>query len=317
MASDPSFTIVVGGPTGSGKSALAVALAGLFNGTIINADSMQVYDGLRILTARPGPDTEAAAPHRLYGVMDPGARCSAGRWRELALGEIESARTAGRVPILVGGTGLYLRALLKGLAPVPEIPDPVRLEAAQLFEELGRHAFHARLATLDAEGAARVGPGNTQRLLRLYEVVTATGRTLHDWQAQPAAGVGIGPGTVIELVLWPTRGALYAAINARVEHMVQAGVLAEVEALLARTLPADVPVMKAVGLREFAAHLRGEMSLEAAVSRAQTATRRYAKRQMTWFRHQMPDAVRLEGFGGDVLDAAEAVIRERKSAQAG
>lgn len=312
------MTIVIGGPTGSGKSALALALAAHFNGAIINADSMQVYDGLRILTARPGAPAEARVPHRLYGVMDPRERCSAGRWRELALAEVTAARGMGRSPLLVGGTGLYFRALLKGLAPVPDIADEVRRGAAELFDALGREAFYARITELDPHGVAQVSPGNTQRLLRLYEVVTATGKPLHVWQAMPVgddATAALGP--VLELVLWPDRAALYTAIDARVEQMVDEGVLEEVEALLARNLPPDVPAMKAVGLREFAAHLRGETSLEEGVARAQTATRRYAKRQMTWFRHQMPDAVRLEGFGADMVGVACQAVEQAKTAQAG
>jgi len=309
--------VVIGGATGSGKSVLAVSLAEQFSGTIINADSMQIYEGLRVLTARPDAAAEAQVPHRLYGARDPATRCSAGRWRNLAVSEINAAHAVGRLPLLTGGTGLYFRALLNGLAPVPDIPDAVRHDAVALFDKIGPQAFHARLAALDAESAARLAPTNTQRVLRAYEVVTATGRPLPEWQAvQVEAPEGYGRAAV-KLVVWPARAALYAAINARVEAMAATGGLEEAEAFMARGLSSDVPAMKAVGLREFAAHVAGEISLDEAVAAAQVATRRYAKRQMTWFRNQMPDATRLEGFGADVGAEAAAVLAAARAPQAG
>lgn len=309
--------VVIGGATGSGKSALALSLAAQFSGTIINADSMQICEGLRVLTARPDAAAEAQVPHRLYGARDPATRCSAGRWRTLAVGEIDAAHGAGRLPLLTGGTGLYFKALLNGLAPVPDIPDAVRHDAAALFDEIGPQAFHARLAALDAESAVRLAPTNTQRVLRAYEVVIATGKALPDWQAvQAEAPEGYGR-VAIKLVVWPERAALYAAINARVEAMAATGALEEAEAFMARGLSADVPAMKAVGLREFASHVAGEISLDEAVAAAQVATRRYAKRQLTWFRNQMPDATRLEGFGADVGAEAAAVLEAAPAPQAG
>ena len=275
--------LIVAGPTASGKSALALAIAEAFDGTIINADSMQVYRDLRVLTARPGPDAEARAPHRLYGVIDAAEACSAGRWRRLAVAEIEAARGAGRLPVVVGGTGLYLHALLHGLAPVPPIPAAVRAEARGLHAVLGGVAFQARLAERDPD-AARLAPGDTQRLIRAWEVLTATGRTLADWQRMPGGGERNGAATVL---LLPPRAALYPACDARFAGMMELGAVEEVRALLARGLAPDLPAMKAVGVREIADMLRGRATRDEAVAAAQQATRRYAKRQLTWIRHRM------------------------------
>ena len=242
---EPAPLLIVAGPTASGKSALALALAEEFSGTIINADSMQVYRDLHVLTARPGPAEEARAPHRLYGVIDAAEPCSAGRWRGLALGEIEAARAAGRMPILAGGTGLYLHALVHGIAAVPAIPAEIRDAARALHAELGGAAFRARLAERDPDAAARLDPGDRQRLLRAYEVVAATGRTLGAWQraAAPAARPGIAC-----VILLPPRAQLYAACDARFGAMMAQGAEDEARALLARGLAADLPAMKAVGM---------------------------------------------------------------------
>jgi tRNA dimethylallyltransferase len=282
--------LIVAGPTASGKSELALAIAEAFNGTIINADSMQVYRDLRVLTARPGPDAEARVPHRLYGVIDAAEACSAGRWRGLALAEIAAAHAAGRLPLLVGGTGLYLHALLHGLAPVPAIPDAVREEARALHAALGGEAFRVRLAALDAEAAARLAPGDTQRLVRAYEVAAATGRTLGDWQRAPSGEGGIEARAVL---LLPPRAALYAACDVRFAAMMEAGAVEEVRALLARHLSPELPAMKAVGVREIAALVEGRATRAEAIAAAQQSTRRYAKRQMTWIRHRMAGLRRL------------------------
>jgi tRNA dimethylallyltransferase len=280
--------ILVGGPTASGKSALARAIAEAFGGWVINADSMQVYRDLRILTARPDPAEEARVPHRLYGVLDGADPCSAARWRVLALDEISVARREGALPVLVGGTGLYFRALTKGLAAVPEIPIEVRRAARSLHEEIGGAGFHAALAARDPGAAARLAPGDTQRLLRAWEVVVATGRPLAEWQRGLSADAA--PQAACAIVLLPPRAELYAACDARLAAMVERGALDEVKALIARRLDPALPVMKALGVRELAAHLRGEATPAEAVARAQQATRHYAKRQFTWFRHQMPEA---------------------------
>ncbi|HZT50487.1 MAG TPA: tRNA (adenosine(37)-N6)-dimethylallyltransferase MiaA [Stellaceae bacterium] len=277
--------LIIAGPTASGKSALALALAEALGGTVINADSMQVYRDLRVLTARPDPAAEARAPHRLYGVIDAAEACSAGRWRGMALAEIAAARAEGRLPLLVGGTGLYLHALLHGLAPVPPVPAAVRAEARALHAALGGAAFRARLAARDPEAAARLAPGDTQRLVRAWEVVAATGRTLGEWQR--AAGPEGAIADAAAIVLRPPRAALYAACDSRLAAMLEAGAVEEVAALLARGLAPALPAMKAVGVREIAALVRGETTRAAALAAAQQATRRYAKRQMTWLRHRM------------------------------
>ena len=281
--------VVIAGPTASGKSALALGVAEALNGTVINADSMQVYRDLAVVTARPGSEDLARAPHRLYGTLDGAELCSAARWADLARQEIEAAATAGRLPILCGGTGLYLRTLLFGIAPVPEIPEEIRQAARQRHAELGGAAFRDELAKLDPEAAAKLHAGDSQRLMRAYEVVAATGMTLAAWQAaQPPAETGLAPESFI---LLPPRDALYAAIDRRFDGMVAAGALEEVEALVSRGLNPELPVMKAVGVPELSAYLAGRNPLEFAISQAQQASRRYAKRQFTWFRHQMPGAL--------------------------
>lgn len=286
--------VVLGGPTASGKSALGVAVAEEFGGTIINADSIQVYRELEILSARPGPAELARVPHRLYGVLGAADRCSAARWRGLALAEIEAAHGAGRLPILVGGTGLYLRALLDGLSPVPDVAPEIRAAALTRMAALGAPAFHAELARRDPAMAARLAPGDRQRLVRAWEVIEATGRSLADWQAEPAPPEAGAPSLApLCLVLEPPRPVLYAACDARFGAMLEAGALDEAAGLARLGLDPALPAMKAVGLPELFAHLRGELDLEAAVAAAQQATRRYAKRQSTWFRHQMPAAERL------------------------
>jgi tRNA dimethylallyltransferase len=276
--------IIVAGPTASGKSALALALAEHYDGTVINADALQIYRDLRILTARPGAGEEARAPHRLYGFRDAADRGSAARWRGLAVREIADARGEGRLPILVGGTGLYLRALMGGLAAIPDIPLEIREEAAALYESLGGASFREELARLDPASAARFPPGDRTRLTRAWEVVRATGRPIAEWQRQPGPS---RPDRFAVLLLAPPRAALYAACDARFAAMVTAGGLDEARALLARELSPDLPAMKAVGLPELFAHLRGETSLDRAIAAAQQSTRRYAKRQTTWFRHQL------------------------------
>jgi tRNA dimethylallyltransferase len=284
--------IIVAGPTASGKSALALAIARQFDGTIINADSMQVYRDLRVLTARPDDDALAQAPHRLDGILDGAELCSAARWADLAHGEIAAAHAAGRLPIVVGGTGLYLRTLLNGIAAVPEIPDDVREAARARHRAIGGDAFRAELARLDPASAGKLPPGDSQRLVRAYEVVRATGRTLGDWQRAGAEGVPHYDSRLF--VILPPRDTLYAACDGRLQAMIAAGALDEVRALTARGLSPDLPIMKAVGVPELAGYLAGEADLPAATAAAQQATRRYAKRQYTWFRHQLADATILD-----------------------
>src|SRR5216683_5166490 len=310
----PEPIVIVAGPTASGKSALALAVAEALGGTIINADSMQVYRDLAVLTARPGAAELARVPHRLYGVIDAAEACSAGRWRALALGEIAAAREAGRVPVLSGGTGLYLRALLDGLAPVPPVPAALREEARSLHARLGGEAFRRALAARDPDAAQRLSPGDTQRLIRAYEVVAATGRPLAEWRG--GQGPAAGPSAAAAVVLLPPRAMLYAACDARFLAMMERGALAEVEALLARGLDPALPAMKAVGVPELASLLAGRSSRQAAIAAAQQATRRYAKRQYTWFRHQIAETgslrklVVIEQFSESLLARILPFIRQ-------
>jgi tRNA dimethylallyltransferase len=291
--------VIVAGPTASGKSTLALALAAVFGGTIINADALQVYRDLPILTSWPDAEARARVPHRLYGCLDASERGSVGRWREKALGEIAAAHRAGRLPFVVGGTGLYLRALCDGLALIPQIPPEIRAEAAALYGELGGEGFRARLATLDPEAASLLPAGDRQRLTRAFEVVRATGRPIGTWQRQKAEPA---PYRFAAILLMPPREALYAACDIRFERMIGDGALDEAALLVARALAPDLPAMKAVGLPELRCHLRGEIPLGEAIALAQRATRRYAKRQMTWFRHQITaDLVLSEQYSESLL----------------
>jgi tRNA dimethylallyltransferase len=281
--------IIIAGPTASGKSALALELASALGGTIINADSLQIYRDLRILSARPDDAALARVPHRLYGYQDAAERGSVASWLALALGEIAASHRAGRLPIVVGGTGLYLRALQHGLATIPPIPAAIREEAAALYRALGGAAFRERLRALDPVAAARLPPGDRQRLMRAYEVVRATGRPIGEWHS------GVAPTSrcrFASVLLAPPREALYAACSARFLSMIAKGALDEVAALAKRGLDPGLPAMKAVGVPELLRHWRGETTFDEATAAAQQATRRYAKRQLTWFRHQIiPDLV--------------------------
>lgn len=283
--------IVVAGPTASGKSGLALRLAERLDGTIVNADAIQVYRDLRVLTARPGKDEEARVPHRLYGHLDAAERCSAADWARAALAEIAAIRAAGRQPIVVGGTGLYLRTLTEGIAPVPDIPDEVRTRARARHAEVGGVAFHNALARRDPEMAERLHPGDSQRVIRAWEVIEATGRSLADWQREPVSP----PDIAFRLaVLLPPREELYATCDSRLIDMVAGGALDEVRALHARAraeaLDPALPIFKAVGYPQLASHIEGGQPLDAAVAGAQQHTRNYAKRQYTWLRHQVEES---------------------------
>ncbi|WP_239988773.1 tRNA (adenosine(37)-N6)-dimethylallyltransferase MiaA [Paramagnetospirillum kuznetsovii] len=281
----PPPAIVVAGPTASGKSGLALAIAREWDGVVINADSMQVYGGLPILTAQPSAADQALAPHRLYGILPASEACSAARWRDLAAAEMTAAWATGKLPVVVGGTGLYIRSLMQGLSPVPEIPGAVRDAARARMEALGAAAFHAALAERDPVMAARLRPSDTQRLTRAMEVLDATGRSLAEWQAEPMEG-GIAA-RWFTITLAPERARLYAACDSRFKSMVKAGALDEAAAIAQWTLDPALPAMKALGLRELSAHLAGEIGLDEAIAQAQQVTRNYAKRQSTWFKHQL------------------------------
>jgi tRNA dimethylallyltransferase len=310
--SDAPEIVIVAGPTASGKSALALAIAEEFAGTIINADSQQVYRDLAVLSARPSAAEVARVPHRLYGVIDAAENYSAGRWLALAHREIDAARDARRLPILTGGTGLYLETLLNGLAELPPIPASAREEAKALHAALGGVAFRERLGALDPISAAKLGANDTQRLTRAYEVALATGKSLSQWQAEQAPGRDLRAAAI---VLLPAREGLYQACNARVAAMIAQDAEQEARALLARGLAANLPAMKAVGLRELGAALNGEVAKDDAIAAMQQATRQYAKRQYTWFRSRLKESDLLrritinEQFSESLLPIIFAFIR--------
>jgi tRNA dimethylallyltransferase len=308
MTTSPPPAVIVAGPTASGKSALALAIARQFDGIVINADSMQVYDVLRVITARPSPADEAAAPHRLYGALPPSVACSAAHWRTLAEAEMHAAWASSKLPVVVGGTGLYLRTLTRGISPIPEIPDAVRARSRALLAEMGNPRFHALLAERDPVMAARLDVGNSQRLARAFEVIDATGRSLADWQADPREGAVAARWLTVSLA--PPREVLYHACDGRFRTMVDNGALDEVAALLALGLDPALPAMKALGVPELAAFLSGRCDLEAAIAAAGQVTRNYAKRQLTWFRHQLdaPQEVAAQ-FSESILPEIFSIIR--------
>ncbi len=274
---------LIAGPTASGKSGLALALAEATNGAIINADSAQLYRDLPILSAAPSPADHVRAQHLLYGVRDGANPCSAAEWAGMARHEIESLHAAGRLPILVGGTGLYLRTLLDGIAPVPAIDPEIRaaVRGAGVAENL------AALTPLDPCAAARLNPGDTTRIARALEVVWSTGRTLAEWQEQRSGGIGEQV-DLQPLLLLPPRDWLVERCDRRFAAMVDQGAVSEVAALLSRDLDPDLPVMRAIGVRELGAFIGGEVPRDQAIVAGQLATRRYAKRQYTWFANQPP-----------------------------
>ena len=288
-STSPSAVPLIAGPTASGKSALALDMAERTGAVIVNADSQQLYADLRVLSARPSAEDEARAEHRLYGVADAAEAWSVGRWARAALELL--TELGGRPVLFVGGTGLYFTALTKGLADIPEVPVEARVAAAATLEAEGEAAFRRRLAELDPAAEARIEAGDRQRLTRAWAVAEHTGRSLSDWMAEttPLLAPGSWTGRVVE----PDRSELYARCDARVARMVEQGALDEVRALVARRLDPSLPAMKAVGVREFAAHLAGKATLDEAIAATRQATRNYAKRQLTWFRNQTPDWSRV------------------------
>lgn len=284
----PHITLIAG-PTASGKSRLALDMARENGAVIVNADSQQLYADLRVLTARPSVEEEAQAEHRLYGVADAAEAWSVGRWSRAALallGELD-----GRPAVLVGGTGLYFTALTKGLAEIPAVPDAVRDAVQARYDAEGEAMIRRALTQIDPAAETRIESGDRQRLVRALSVAEATGRALSDWTAdtRPLLPPASWEGLVIE----PERDRLYAACDARADLMLEGGALDEVRALTARGLSPDLPAMKAVGVRELAAHLAGELTLDQAAGALKQATRNYAKRQLTWFRNQTPGWRRL------------------------
>lgn len=280
---------VIAGPTASGKSALALRMAGEIGGVIINADSMQVYDALPILTARPSADDERQVPHRLYGFLDATERCTAARWAAEARREIDAALTGGENPVVVGGTGFYISALTEGLSPIPDVPPEMRARVSNRQRELGNPVFHAELEKRDPVMAARLNPNDTQRLIRAMEVLEATGRSLSYWQSLPPEKSGDYEFEIHPVM--PDRMELNKRCDRRFDMMMAADVLEEVRAFDARITAGEVPedslVTHALGFRPLRAHLHGTLSREEAIALSKTETRQYAKRQVTWFRNRM------------------------------
>ncbi len=278
--------ILIAGPTASGKSALAIEIAERTGGVVINADSMQVYRELRILTARPSPEEEVRVPHRLFGFVPAHEAYSVGRYVLDAAAAIAEVQAEGRLPVLVGGTGLYFKALLEGLSPIPPVPDDVRRHWRGEAERLGAPVLHRLLAERDPEMAQRLAPGDTQRIVRALEVIQATGQSLAVWQSIRGQGV-LSEDETARLVLLPDREVLYQRIDARFDRMIADGVLEEVRVLQALKLAPDLPVMTAHGVPALMSALAGSMPMDDAIAAAKADTRHYAKRQFTWLRRNM------------------------------
>jgi len=277
-----SRIVIICGPTASGKSARAIDIAQSGGGVIINADAMQVYRELSVLTARPTKAQERAVPHRLYGVMPAGEACSAAKWLHMARTVIDEVAGSGNLPVVTGGTGLYIKALMEGLSAIPDVPAKIQAQAALLWQEQGARALLER----DAEMSARLKDGDKQRHIRALGVVLATGKSLAFWQSQPREKPYPDAAFEVEVMHVP-RAELYRRCDARFHSMLEAGALEEVKALHALGLSPHLPAMNAVGVPELIGHLDGKWDLNEATKRACQATRNYAKRQMTWFRHQL------------------------------
>ncbi len=280
--------IVIGGPTASGKSKLALDMAEERNGVVINADSMQVYEEIPILTAQPSTAEQGHIPHLLYGFLPAREKCTVARWLKAAKPAIDDCLKEARTPIIVGGTGMYLKSLIEGMAAVPEIAENIRVQARQLLEKMGSEQFHGMLKERDPDTAIKLHPSDKQRLLRAWEVIEQTQRPLHEWQAK--SHIRLYPEEQFRCYVTETdREMLYQRCDARLLEMVEDGALEEVRALMHQELDPTLPAMKALGVPELMSHLKGEASLEEAISMAQQSTRNFAKRQLTWFRNQFPD----------------------------
>ncbi|WP_417670066.1 tRNA (adenosine(37)-N6)-dimethylallyltransferase MiaA [Roseibium sp.] len=298
--------VLIAGPTASGKSALAIELAEQLDGVVINADSMQLYQELSIVTARPPRDDLERVPHRLYGVLPSAQAFSTGEWLRLMQRELDGVRAEGKLPVLVGGTGLYFKALTEGFAELPDIDPAIRKDCRRLADDGGVDAVLAALMPLDAEAAETLE--DLQRLTRALEVVRSTGKTLAEWQRQAQSAPLIDPARALRIVLAPPRPWLHERIALRASLMLSDAGIAEVEALLALNLPDSLPAMRAIGVKEVAAHLRGEMDLAEAAEKLTISTRQYAKRQETWFRNQMGDWPRYDPSAQSAQELAAAIL---------
>ncbi len=284
--------IMIAGPTASGKSQLAIDLARRFGGAVINADSMQLYADLTVLTARPQPQEMQDIPHHLFGICDAAHRASVAEWLGLAATAIANVRAAGQLPIIVGGTGMYLQAGLRGIAPVPDVPADLHQHCIDLYRELGGAKFRDALAGYDADIAARLVDGDSQRLVRAMGVAMATDRPLSWWQQQPHKGALLG--SVVTIAMMPPRPTLYDRINQRFDHMLMHGAVDEVARLMARQLDPGLPLMKALGVKPIADFLKGDITKDDAAFIAKRDSRRYAKRQMTWIRNNFNAQITVE-----------------------
>ena len=284
--------IVIGGPTASGKSALAIDLARALNGAVINADSMQLYADLPILSGMPTASEQAGVPHHFFGVLTAPEQGSAGRWANLASDAIQKAWALGQVPVVVGGTGLYLRTLIEGLSPIPDVPEDIRAATATLFKALGPEGFHQKLALVDAAAAARIGPTDPQRLQRAWEVYAATGTSLTVFQAQPPSPL-LPQASFVTVAIVPETATTDEALTARFHEMLEAGAEKEVTTLADSDVHADHPIWTCLGARQIRAWQTGKVTREEAIAQTVTATRQYAKRQRTWFRNQFNAQITL------------------------
>lgn len=302
--------ILIHGPTASGKTALAIEVARKLGGEVINADSMQVYRDLQVISARPTEEEMDGVPHHLFGYVDAAARYSTGEWLEAARDVLKKLQRQNKHAVIVGGTGLYLLALTQGLSDIPPVPDDIRAEVKLISDTEGAEGLRARLAPHDPELAERLGTGDKQRLARAYEVWLTTGRPLSDFQTERQPPV-LKDGEWVGYALTPPRAALYKKIDRRFEGMLMQGAMAEAEALVARNLDPELPAMKAHGMPWLAAFVRGEISAEEAAENAKRDTRRYAKRQFTWIGRQFPFWPRIPSPEiGDRMRVIFALYRE-------
>ncbi len=307
---DNKPVVIINGPTASGKSALALAIATAHNGVIINADSMQIYDALATLTAQPDTNELARAPHRLYGVLDPSEGLDAEKWRDMATIEIRSAHDAGHVPVIVGGTGFYIKTLMEGLSPIPAVDPDIRARGEEQLAKIGIEAFYEDLVEKDPLIDGKIDAQNPRRVMRAWEVLEATGRSLIHWQSVPKSGPPEGLKFIVISVM-PDRDWLYDRCNRRFEIMFDSGAVDEVRDLLAwidaGKVPEDALITKAIGFPEIIGWVNGETSKETAIESAQQATRNYAKRQMTWARNQLDADITFDPASDDVKNVVNSL----------